>query len=87
MHGKDMPLTLSSASYCMLLCSAMLLGRLVPRDDDLPVAFIHAGMELHGGGGGNPRAARTRSRRHHRPRANRRRRRSTHHHHHRSLTG
>ena len=50
MHGKDMPLTLSSVSYCMLLCSAMLLGRLVPRDDDLPVAFIHAGMELHGGG-------------------------------------
>jgi hypothetical protein len=42
-------LTLASATYCLPLCSATLLGRLVPRDDDLSVAFVHAGIKLHGG--------------------------------------
>ena len=48
LHGKE-PFTSSRTTCCLLLCSAMLLTRLLPRDDDLPVAFVHAGMELHGG--------------------------------------
>ena len=51
---------MSSAASVLTECSAspadghvetnaMLLARLLPRDDDLPVAFVHARVELHGG--------------------------------------